>query len=89
VTFTVANDLPYQGQKLEPLEALGDVLAFSADDWGETRAMAWVWGIVLGWDDDASAELAAKFRWSAEQIARMQALHERFDALAEQQQATP
>jgi hypothetical protein len=86
----IANNLPYTQTELDPREALRDVLAFSADDWGQTRAMAWVYGIILGWDpdpddpeygdNDAMAELAAKFDWEPEQVDRLRELHRRFDA---------
>jgi hypothetical protein len=87
-----ANNLPYTETELDPHEALRDTLAFSADDWGESRAMAWVWGIILGWDPDpddpeygdneAMDELAAKFDWTSEQVERLRELHRRFDTAA-------
>lgn len=77
-----ANDLPYQGDDLDPLKALGDTLAFAVDDWGDTRAKAWVYGIVLGWDDEALKELAPSCRWTEEQVDRLRSLHERFVGLS-------
>ena len=82
-----ANDLPFSARHADPFESLKDMLALSADDWGETRAKAWVYGIVLGWDypeDDGEtmAELADKFDWSDEQVARLRQLHKNFDVAA-------
>ena len=37
--------------------------------------------IVNGWDSDAMAELAEKFRWDAATTARLDRLHTGFDAL--------
>lgn len=72
------NDLPYSTPQEDPKESLKDTLAFSVDDWTQTRAMAWVWGIVCGWDDESLAELAPRFNWSDEAVARLKRLHERF-----------
>jgi hypothetical protein len=89
MAIVFANDIPYAGNQLDPLEALEDTLAFSADDWSASRAMAWVYGIVCGWDDDietpeegdAMGELAGKFGWSADTVERLRELHRRFEAL--------
>lgn len=72
-----ANDLPYSNGELDPLRALSDVLAFSVDDWGASRAMAWVYGIVCGWEE-ALPEVAAKFGWNDFQQARLVELHRQF-----------
>jgi len=85
VRHVFVNDLPYNDGQENPLGALGDALAFAADDWADTRAKAWVWGIVLGWDDEAMAELAADFHWDDATVARLRRLHEGFDALSGQQ----
>ena len=84
------NDIPFTEPQIDPHEALRDALAFSADDWSETRAMAWVYGIVLGWDADpddpedaefgAMEDLAAKFGWTPDQVERLRELHRRFNA---------
>lgn len=78
------NDEPYRSTEEDPIEALKTTLAFSVDDWGATRAMAWVWGIVLGWDDESLSELAERHRWSDGAVARLHLLHEKFDAGKEQ-----
>lgn len=75
------NDQPYTDGQEDPKESLRTTLAFSVDDWGSSRAMAWTWGIIEGWDDDAMAELAVAFGWDAATTARLNRLHDRFDAL--------
>lgn len=80
------NDLPYRVPEENPLESLKSTLAFAVDDWGDSRAKAWVYGIVLGWgsdddDPDAHAELAAKFGWDDAAVARLRRLHAAFEAL--------
>ena len=77
----------------DPLRSLIDTIAFSSADWGAARDLAWIYGIVLGWDNDegdddpetadAMSEIAAKFGWSDEQVARLRRLHLRFVDIAE------
>lgn len=82
----VVNDIAYADGEEEPRESLKSVIVFSADDWGASRAMAWVYGIVVGWDDgddhEAMDELAQKFGWDATNVARLRRLHDAFEALA-------
>lgn len=85
----MANDLPYTRDEPNPLTAIGDALAFGVDDWGATRAKAWIYGIVLGWDDESIDDLAKQHRWTPNQVRRLRALHERFvDIEREMQQAS-
>ena len=91
--FVIANNLPYGGEPavFDPKRALADTIVFSSDDWWQSRAMAWVYGIVVGWDDDdpmegetgreALDDLAAKFGWSDNVVTRLRELHRRFEAL--------
>lgn len=80
-THVFVNDLPYAVGSDDPINSLADTLAFSADDWSASRAMAWVWGIVCGWDDDSFTELAPRFRWTAEQVERLKRLRANFERL--------
>jgi ABC-type microcin C transport system permease subunit YejB len=77
----ILNNEPYVNGQEDPREALRDTLAFSVDDWGATRAMAWVWGIVEGWDPEAMAELAEQYGWDRATTERLDRLHAAFDAL--------
>lgn len=82
----VANDITYSDGEENPLKSLDSTLAFSSNDWGESRAMAWVWGIVCGWGkpgdpDEAVTELAERFGWDDAAVARLGRLHDKFAAL--------
>ena len=83
----IANRITENDPTENPLESLRAALAFSSNEWAESRAGAWVWGIVLGWDDedepdsDAMAEVAARYRWAPEVVARLRRLHEAFNRL--------
>lgn len=80
MSYAFLNDVTYTDGEEHPIQALKTTLAFAADDWGDTRAKAWVWGIILGWDEASEEELAARFGWSAESVGRLRRLHERFEA---------
>ena len=79
------NDEPFRSTESDPIDALKNTLAFSVDDWATTRAMAWVWGIVLGWDDESMVELAERHGWSDGAVARLRGLHAAFDTLGIQE----
>ncbi len=73
----------------DPLESIFNTIVFSSADFGAERDRAWLYGIVVGWDDeddpdaeDVMSELAAQHRWSAEQVARLRRLHAAFVALS-------
>jgi len=61
-----------------PFDDLESVLALSPKDWSIDKNDAWIYGIVLGWDDDSLKELKNTFRWDADTVDRLKALHEAF-----------
>lgn len=79
MTTVFLNDLPYRDGQEDPGGSLRSTIAFSVDDWSESRAMAWVYGIVLGWDEDSLAELRPRFGWDEATTGRLRRLHEAFD----------
>ncbi len=84
-----------------PLEAISNMIAFNSRDFAEDRFEAWLYGIVLGWDGDdndpydgdgAMDEVAARFGWTAAQVANLRALHanwKRLESAAESALARP
>ena len=62
----------------EALESAARSMTTCAQDWSADEHMAWLYGIVVGWDDDgdiaAMKELAAKFGWTPETVARLRRL---------------
>jgi hypothetical protein len=81
VVSIFANDLTFTLPEEDPKKSLRLALAFAVDDWGSSRAMAWVWGVVIGWPDDALDECANSFGWDDETKARLVRLHEAFERL--------
>lgn len=64
----------------DPLGALHSAITFSSMDWGASADTAWIYGIAVGWDGPAMAELAAKFGWSADKVARLRKLRRYYRA---------
>lgn len=64
----------------DPLGALHAAITFSSMDWGEASDVAWIYGIAVGWDGPAMAELATKHNWPAEKVALLRKLRRNFRA---------
>jgi len=75
------------------LDNAATTMTFSSQDWSQSPDFAWLYGILVGWDQDptggdvdqaggAIAELAANFGWDDEKVAllrRLRAAVEAFD----------
>lgn len=64
-----------------PFESLRDLMVFSAKDWSLTPEEAWLYGIIVGWDDRALADLRERFKgsnkaWAEEDTERLKRLHD-------------
>ena len=51
-----------------PLQRLSETLAFTARDCGEDKMIAFMYGIIMGWDDEAYAELRVQHNWTDKDI---------------------
>lgn len=62
-----------------PFEALERTIAFDVSDWGADRRKAWIYGIVLGWDDEECfKEFKYNLGWSDENIEILKTLRENY-----------
>lgn len=67
------------------LDSARTTMALSSQDWATSRDFAWLYGIVVGWDNDPEGGdveqidtltyLAARFGWTAEDVALLRRLH--------------
>lgn len=64
----------------DPLGALRDAMTFSSMDWGASADTAWIYGIAVGHDGPAMAELAMKFGWSEQKVAHLRKLRRYYRA---------
>lgn len=58
------------------LESLRASMVFDPRDWGRVKRDAWMYAILIGWDDDDRPSqvmdaVAARHGWSAETVARL------------------
>jgi hypothetical protein len=74
-----------------PLTSIANTIAFDVRDWSDDKRLAWIYGIVLGWDSEddddngAMAELQEKFKWFDLEVARLRRLRKKFKELEEVQ----
>lgn len=67
-----------------PFDSLHCAIVFSPMDWGIDKRSAWIYGIVVGWEDEGGndaeimVELARRFHWSIETIERLRRLRAAF-----------
>lgn len=83
--IVMAHAIPFTSAETDPFEAIRTLLATDSRDWSDDRGDAWLWGIVMGWDDEdpecsAMELVAAKHGWDEQTVARLRVLHERFKA---------
>lgn len=64
--------------KYNPLESIATAIAFSPRDWSSNHRDAWIYGIVLGWDEDDLEELKKRYSWTNETVARLKFLHDEY-----------
>lgn len=64
----------------DPLGALHAAMTFSSMDWGASQDTAWIYGIAVGWDGPAMAELAKKHNWSEQKVKNLRKLRRYYRA---------
>jgi hypothetical protein len=83
----ITGDIDRISGETNPFESVRNLVAFDSRDWGATKSDAWLYGIVAGWDSDddepdgdgAMDELAARFGWDANEVARLRLLHKTWE----------
>ena len=70
---------------MSALVSLTTIVVADSRDWSLVMVDAWIYGIVVGWDDDegdALPEVAARFQWSPDTVAVLKSLRVEYAALA-------
>ena len=57
------------------LDSLHNTIVFDSRDWAGDRRLAWIYGILIGWDMKCWKELAEQFGFDADSIARARKYH--------------
>lgn len=75
------NDIKWQSIDVvtNPLQSLLESYTRSSKDMAESKFDAWVYGIIVGWDDLSYTELAVKHNWSKEQVEYNKLLHDNYN----------
>lgn len=63
-------------------ESLRNCIAFDSMDWGACKRHAFIYGIVLGWDEESLFELATKHKWDPATVHRLRGLRAAYAAAA-------
>ena len=51
------------------INAVRNMMRISSRDWAADRGDAYLWALLIGWDDEALTEVAAKHRWDEHRLA--------------------
>ena len=70
------NEMPVT---TNPLQKMREVFAFTSRDCSEDKLIAFLYAIVMGWDDDCYEELKFKHNWSDEDIDVQKEWHKNYN----------
>ena len=68
---------------LSPFESLYDCIVFDSRDWSIDRKDAWIYGIVVGWNEKSLNELSEKHGWDEKTCTRLKILRAGFKQFRE------
>lgn len=61
-----------------PFDSLHNAITSSAKVYALTSHDAWIYGIIVGWDDSDFVQLQEMHKWSDTTVARLKRLHEKY-----------
>ena len=72
-----------------PLQSIEDTIAFDSRDWSSDKRLAWIYGVVNGWENEEEGEdpdsiykeLQREFKWTNETVERLKRLHNTYAEL--------
>lgn len=59
-------------------ESLYNTIVFDSADWSKTKRLAWIYGIIVGWNNESYEEIKDMWNWSDKTIARNKRLNKTF-----------
>ena len=72
------NQLESSINNKDLVESLYNSIIFPPKDWSLTKHDAWMYGIIVGWDDNAIKELKQRFSWSDKEVQELKDLNKKF-----------
>lgn len=76
VIWQTRDEMPYP---TNPLQRLRETFAFTSRDCGEDKMIAFMYGIIMGWDDDSYSELKEQHNWSDKDIELQKMWHKNYN----------
>lgn len=68
-----------------PFNSLYKTIVFSPDDYSIGKDKVWLYGIIVGWDDESLKEFENRYWWwKKEDTYRLKEMHRQFVALAKE-----
>ena len=64
-----------------PKQSIWYTMAHATKDWSADKNDAWIYGIILGWDESLP-EIAERFGWDESAVRRIERLHKKFTELS-------
>jgi len=61
-----------------PLQAIHESYGRSSKDMSEQKFDAWMYGVVVGWDDKSYEQLQKQHGWTNDQVAYQKKLHQNY-----------
>lgn len=71
----------------DPFASIESAIAFTPHDWGSHHRLAWVYGIAVGWGEEALEALADRHGWSDSEVERLRRLRAAYVRAAESHRA--
>ena len=66
-------------REINPFDSLYKTIVFDSKDYSLSKRDVWIYGIVVGWDDECIEELKKKFSWwDDEDSRRLKEMHNTF-----------
>ncbi len=66
------------GDDENPFSSIKGAIVMTPHDWSAHHRLAWIYGIAVGWDEEALVEVAKVHNWSDATIGRLRRLRERY-----------
>jgi len=70
---------------INSLESIRDTFVKSSKDWALTKQDSWLYGIIVGWDNESYQSLSKKWNWSKEDVDLNKNLHNHYENLRNKQ----
>lgn len=62
-----------------PLQRMRETFAFASRDCAEDKMIAFLYGVVMGWDDESYDELKDKHKWTDEDVRMQKDWHKNYN----------